>query len=84
MLSINLLDLLLGHFDLKTNYTLCLQLCDKYHDFVTASDKEELMAKLQETEDWLYEDGEDETKGVYIAKLEELKKVNSWSCDFSG
>ena len=30
---------------------------------------------LQETEDWLYEDGEDETKGVYVAKLEELKKV---------
>lgn len=26
-------------------------------------------------EDWLYEDGEDETKGVYIAKLEELQKV---------
>jgi len=26
-------------------------------------------------EDWLYEDGEDETKGVYIAKLEELKKI---------
>lgn len=34
------------------------------------------MAKLQETEDWLYEDGEDETKGVYVAKLEELKKVS--------
>jgi hypothetical protein len=29
-------------------------------------------------EDWLYEDGEDETKGVYIAKLEELKKVRSF------
>lgn len=27
-------------------------------------------------EDWLYEEGEEETKGVYIAKLEELKKVN--------
>jgi len=26
-------------------------------------------------EDWLYDEGEDETKGVYIAKLEELKKV---------
>jgi hypothetical protein len=25
----------------------------------------------------LYEDGEDETKGVYIAKLEELKKVRT-------
>ena len=34
-----------------------------------------MIAKLQEVEDWLYEDGEDETKGVYIAKLEELKKV---------
>lgn len=28
-------------------------------------------------EDWLYEDGEDETKGVYVAKLEELKKVRT-------
>ena len=28
-------------------------------------------------EDWLYEDGEDETKGVYVAKLEELKKVRN-------
>jgi succinate dehydrogenase/fumarate reductase-like Fe-S protein len=42
---------------------------------VTPEDKEGLIAKLQEVEDWLYEDGEDETKGVYIAKLEELKKV---------
>ncbi|XP_070672534.1 heat shock 70 kDa protein 15 [Malus domestica] len=28
----------------------------------------------KEVEDWMYENGEDETKGVYIAKLEELKK----------
>lgn len=52
-----------------------IQLYDKYSDFVTSEDKEGLIAKLQEVEDWLYEDGEDETKGVYIAKLEELKKV---------
>lgn len=38
-------------------------------------EREEIVAKLQETEDWLYEDGEDETKGVYISKLDELKKV---------
>lgn len=50
------------------------KLHDKYQDFVTDSQREELSAKLQEVEDWLYEDGEDETKGVYIAKLEELKK----------
>lgn len=57
-------------------YPLCLQLSEKYEEFVTPSEKEEFMAKLQEVEDWLYEDGEDETKGVYIAKLEELKKVS--------
>ena len=37
-------------------------------------------------EDWLYEDGEDETKGVYVAKLEELKKVSiiiiAYVCNF--
>ncbi|KAF6140997.1 hypothetical protein GIB67_006626 [Kingdonia uniflora] len=55
-------------------YEVRNKLNDIYHDFVTASEKEELTAKLQEVEDWLYEDGEDETKGVYVAKLEELKK----------
>lgn len=55
---------------------LPVQLCDKYQDFVTDSEKEQFTTRLQETEDWLYEDGEDETKGVYIAKLEELKKVS--------
>lgn len=30
---------------------------------------------LNDTEDWLYEDGEDETKGVYVAKLDALKAV---------
>ncbi|MFS7980826.1 putative Heat shock protein 70 family [Helianthus anomalus] len=55
-------------------YDMRNKLHDKLHEFVTDSDREALMAKLQETEDWLYEDGEDETKGVYIAKLDELKK----------
>ncbi|KAK8937229.1 Heat shock 70 kDa protein 14 [Platanthera zijinensis] len=55
-------------------YDMRNKLNDKYHDFVTPSQRDELISKLQEVEDWLYEDGEDETKGVYIAKLEELKK----------
>ncbi|GKV10154.1 hypothetical protein SLEP1_g21561 [Rubroshorea leprosula] len=55
-------------------YDMRNKLSDKYHEFVIPQEKEEFMAKLQEVEDWLYEDGEDETKGVYIAKLEELKK----------
>ncbi|XP_077212401.1 heat shock 70 kDa protein 15-like [Tasmannia lanceolata] len=55
-------------------YDMRNKLHDKYQDFVTAPEREELTLKLQDVEDWLYEDGEDETKGVYIAKLEELKK----------
>ncbi|GAB4842165.1 hypothetical protein Ancab_012123 [Ancistrocladus abbreviatus] len=55
-------------------YDMRNKLNDKYQDFVTLTEKDEFIAKLQEVEDWLYEDGEDETKGVYIAKLEELKK----------
>ncbi|KAK7261836.1 hypothetical protein RIF29_28158 [Crotalaria pallida] len=55
-------------------YDMRNKLNDKYQEFVTAPEREEFIAKLQEVEDWLYEDGEDETKGVYVAKLEELKK----------
>ncbi|KAI9159765.1 hypothetical protein LWI28_001726 [Acer negundo] len=55
-------------------YDMRNKLCDKYHSFVTDSEREQFTTRLQEVEDWLYEDGEDETKGVYISKLEELKK----------
>lgn len=55
-------------------YDMRNKLNDKYQDFVIASEREGFTSKLQEVEDWLYEDGEDETKGVYVAKLEELKK----------
>ncbi|XP_021829102.1 heat shock 70 kDa protein 15-like [Prunus avium] len=55
-------------------YDMRNKLNDKYQEFVTEPEREAFIARLQEVEDWLYEDGEDETKGVYIAKLEELKK----------
>ncbi|KAL2932456.1 Heat shock 70 kDa protein 15 [Bienertia sinuspersici] len=57
-------------------YDMRNKLNDKYIEFVTPSEKDEFIARLQEVEDWLYEDGEDETKSVYIAKLEELKKAS--------
>ncbi|ESQ30067.1 hypothetical protein EUTSA_v10011242mg [Eutrema salsugineum] len=56
-------------------YDMRNKLSDKYHEYITESEREAFLAKLQEVEDWLYEDGEDETKGVYVAKLEELKKA---------
>ncbi|GFP88873.1 heat shock 70 kDa protein 15 [Phtheirospermum japonicum] len=55
-------------------YDMRNKLHDKYQEFVTELDREAFISRLQEVEDWLYEDGEDETKGVYIAKLDELKK----------
>ncbi|KAM0912756.1 hypothetical protein ACQ4PT_012577 [Festuca glaucescens] len=56
-------------------YDMRNKLNEKYNEFVKSEDIEGLMTTLQEVEDWLYEDGEDETKGVYVAKLEELQKV---------
>merc|ERR1719218_431549 len=44
-------------------------------EFVAPEAAESFVALLNATEDWLYEDGEDETKGVYNAKLEELKAI---------
>uniref|UniRef100_A0A7N0TK85 Uncharacterized protein n=1 Tax=Kalanchoe fedtschenkoi TaxID=63787 RepID=A0A7N0TK85_KALFE len=42
-------------------YDMRNKLDDKYQEFVTESEKDVLIAKLQDVEDWLYEDGEDET-----------------------
>ena len=56
-------------------YSMRNKLYEKLQDYVTEYEREEMSAKLQETEDWLYEDGEDEIKSVYTAKLAELKKL---------
>jgi len=34
-----------------------------------------LKAKLEASEDWLYDEGEDTTKAVYIAKIDEIRAV---------
>lgn len=56
-------------------YDMRNKLYEKLADYVTEHEREELTGKLQQTEDWLYEDGEDEIKSVYVAKLAELKKL---------
>lgn len=40
------------------------------------AEKDAFIARLQDIEDWIYDEGEDETKGVYVAKLDELKTVS--------
>lgn len=52
---------------------------DKLHglleNFVSEPDRDSFSLKLEDTENWLYEDGEDQQKQVYIDKLAELKKL---------
>lgn len=55
-------------------YDLRGKLEGEYSDYVEPSSKETLMSALSKTEDWLYDEGEDATKSVYIEKLNELKK----------
>ncbi|MEQ2220728.1 Heat shock 70 kDa protein 4 [Ilyodon furcidens] len=43
--------------------------------FVNETDRDAFTLKLEDTETWLYEDGEDQQKQVYIDKLAELKTI---------
>ncbi|KAH7430128.1 hypothetical protein KP509_09G085000 [Ceratopteris richardii] len=43
--------------------------------YANDTQREQLTARLQDIEDWFYDEGENETKGVYVAKLVELKKL---------
>ncbi|KAL2621105.1 hypothetical protein R1flu_001310 [Riccia fluitans] len=56
-------------------YDMKNKLSDTLEDFTSERESEELGSLLQQTELWLYEEGEDETENVYITKLAELKKV---------
>jgi heat shock protein 4 len=54
-------------------YSLRNRLYGDLQPFVKESDRESLAARLSSLEDWLYDEGEDEKKSVYVAKLAELK-----------
>uniref|UniRef100_A0A4W4F952 Heat shock protein 4a n=1 Tax=Electrophorus electricus TaxID=8005 RepID=A0A4W4F952_ELEEL len=43
--------------------------------FVSEEDRDAFALKLEDVENWLYEEGEDQQKQVYIDKLSELKKL---------
>lgn len=46
-----------------------------YSDFASEDEKSKLQAKLEAIEDWLYDEGEDATKAVYVSKIEEIRSV---------
>jgi heat shock protein 4 len=48
---------------------------DQLREYVDDATRESFASLLNATEDWLYEDGENEIKGVYNAKLAELEAI---------
>uniref|UniRef100_A0A8C4GRL9 Heat shock protein 4 like n=1 Tax=Dicentrarchus labrax TaxID=13489 RepID=A0A8C4GRL9_DICLA len=54
-------------------YDLRDKLCGIYEKYITEDDSNRLSLMLEDTENWLYEDGEDQPKQVYEEKLDALK-----------
>ena len=54
-------------------YSMRSKIYDIYADNITEQDREQFSSLLTQTEDWLYDEGEDQLKQVYINKLAELK-----------
>lgn len=48
--------------------------------FVEDSEKQKLSETLSSLENWLYEDGSDEKKEVYVEKLQDLKVIIKGFC----
>jgi len=46
-----------------------------YQAFATDLEKERTTEELQQTEDWLYEEGEDQSADIYAKRLQDLEKL---------
>ncbi|PWY77439.1 heat shock protein 70 [Aspergillus heteromorphus CBS 117.55] len=74
-------DKLIAETDEKKNeleasiYELRDKIDGIYSEFANEEEKDKLRAKLTDLEDWLYEEGEDTTKSVYVAKMDEIRFV---------
>lgn len=56
-------------------YGLRNQLYDALANYVDPNKKQDIMNALEAAEDWLYDEGEDEKKSVYVSKLKELEQM---------
>ncbi|KAJ5806444.1 Heat shock protein hsp88 [Penicillium pulvis] len=74
-------DKLVAETDEKKNeleasiYELRDKIDGVYAEFASEEEKEKLKAKLMATEDWLYEEGDDTTKSVYVAKMDDIRFI---------
>lgn len=54
-------------------YDIRGRIYEELEKYISEGDREKLGLMLEDTENWLYEDGEDCKKQVYLDKLTELK-----------
>eukprot|EP00908_Phaeocystis_cordata_P011024 Transcript_21867.p1 GENE.Transcript_21867~~Transcript_21867.p1 ORF type:complete len:820 (-),score=464.81 Transcript_21867:172-2631(-) len=54
-------------------YAMRDSISTRYSKFATEQEASSVSSKLTAVEDWLYDEGADTTKAVYVAKLEELQ-----------
>ncbi|KAJ5832640.1 hypothetical protein N7474_000951 [Penicillium riverlandense] len=75
-------DKLVAETDEKKNelessiYELRDKIDGVYSEFASDEEKDKLRAKLTDVEDWLYEEGEDTTKSVYVSKMDEIRFIS--------
>lgn len=53
------------------------KLCGPYEKFLSAQEHQNCLRLLTDTENWLYEEGEDQAKQAYVDKLDELMKIGT-------
>ncbi|MCJ1425818.1 adenyl-nucleotide exchange factor sse1 [Sticta canariensis] len=56
-------------------YELRDKIDGQYADFASDEEKARLKEKLEQSEDWLYDEGDDATRSVYVAKMDEIRFV---------
>lgn len=56
-------------------YEMREKMYDQYAEFASEEEKEKVKAKVDATEEWLYDEGEDTTKAVYISKMDEIRAI---------
>lgn len=62
-------------------YDMRNQLSEKLVDFVTQQEKAKFVSLLENIENWLYEDGDDQPKEVYVEKLVNMRKIGDPICE---
>ncbi|KAI8941761.1 Heat shock protein hsp88, variant 2 [Plenodomus lindquistii] len=56
-------------------YELKDKILDVYADFASDEEKSRLNAKLEQIEEWLYDDGDDASKAQYVSKKEDIRSI---------